>query len=67
MTQTDKPEQETVHMPCKRGTDRLTQGQTCDGRTAIKLASRISATVPSFKCVKCGFSWVVPTGGQSPI
>lgn len=67
MTQEDKTEPETVHMPCKRGTDRLTQGESCSGRTAIKLDGRFSATMPGFKCTKCGFKWTVPTGGQSPI
>ena len=67
MTQEDKTEPEKVHMPCKRGTNRLTQGEKCDGRVAIKIPSRFSMTIPAFKCVKCGFQWSVPTGGQSPV
>ncbi|KKL45171.1 hypothetical protein LCGC14_2358340 [marine sediment metagenome] len=67
MTQVDKNEREKVLMPCKRGTDRLTQGESCNGRSAFRLARGFTATAPAFKCCKCGFEWIVPTGGQSPV
>jgi hypothetical protein len=55
-----------VHMKCKRGSDKLTSGQSCRGMMAEKLAPDGSQT-PQFKCTSCGFVWSVPIGGQSPI
>jgi predicted SprT family Zn-dependent metalloprotease len=37
--------------------------QRCDSRQAYKLPSRIN-TVVSYKCVKCGYTWNTPVGGQ---
>jgi hypothetical protein len=66
MTKVDETKHEKVHMACRRGTDRLTKGQSCDGRTAYKLTDPKDppSKAPAFKCAKCGFEWVVPTGGS---
>lgn len=56
----------TVHMKCKRGSDRLTEGQTCKGMMAEKL-SPDGSQVCQFKCTSCGFIWSIPVGGYTPI
>jgi transposase-like protein len=56
----EKPE---VMVKCKRGTDRLTEGESCDSKLAYQL-SQPGSSVASFKCKKCGFSWNVPLGGS---
>lgn len=52
-----------VNMPCKRGKDQRTAGQACDSKRAYKLSKDGSPQV-QFKCVKCGFIWTVPLGGE---
>lgn len=52
-----------VMVKCKRGSDRLTEGQTCDGKMAERLSGPGSHVV-SFKCKKCGYMWSVPLGGM---
>lgn len=56
----DKPK---VLMPCKRGTDAITAGQSCENKWAYALSPQQSKS-PSFKCCECGFEWIVPLGGQ---
>ncbi len=51
-----------VQVKCKRGHDRLTEGEHCDSLTAFQISDP-GARVASFKCKKCGFSWNVPLGG----
>jgi len=63
MTKIDEDKHEKVHMACRRGIDRLTKGQSCDSRMAYKLTDPKSKA-PAFKCVKCGFEWIVPIGGS---
>lgn len=58
-----KEKREKVLMPCKRGNDRLTVGQSCDSKWAYRL-SPPQSKAPSFKCCDCGFEWTVPVGGQ---
>lgn len=55
-----------VHMKCKRGSDRATEGQTCKGMMAEKL-SQDGSSVAQFKCTSCGHVWSVPIGGYVPI
>ncbi len=55
-----------VHMKCRRGGDRVTEGQTCKGMMAEKLSAN-GAQTASFKCTSCGYTWHVPLGGCSPI
>jgi len=56
-------EKEKVLMPCKRGSDQLTLGQTCDSKFAYRLSPQ-GSNVPAFKCCKCGHEWRVPVGGK---
>lgn len=55
-----------VHMKCRRGSDRATEGQTCKGMSAEKLSAD-GSQVAQFKCTSCGHLWGVPIGGFSPI
>jgi transposase-like protein len=59
----DPEKHEKVLMPCKRGTDQMTKGQACDSKNAYKLTAT-GSRAPSFQCAKCGFQWIVPTGGS---
>lgn len=63
MKKEDKVE---VHARCRRGSDRVTNGQTCDGMKAFNLSSQGSHVV-SLKCSKCGFIWNIPVGGFTSI
>lgn len=61
-----KPTQDAnpkVLVACKRGSDRVTEGQSCDSKTAYRL-TQSGSHAPRFKCVKCGYEWIVPVGGQ---
>ena len=58
----DPEKHEKVLMPCKRGSDRMTKGQSCNSKNAYKLSPPGSRS-PSFKCAQCGFEWTIPTGG----
>lgn len=64
MTQQDP--NPVVHMKCRRGSDRATEGQTCKGMMAEKMSKDGSQTA-AFKCTSCGHVWHVPLGGFSPI
>lgn len=55
--------QEVTHMKCRRGSDRITSGQSCDGLQVEKINTG-NPKNPMFKCKKCGFSWSVPIGGE---
>lgn len=52
-----------VMVKCKRGSDRLTEGQHCDSKTAEQLSDP-GSRIASFRCKKCGYSWDVPLGGS---
>lgn len=58
--------EKAVFAKCRRGNDKLTSGQSCDGLKAVKLSSD-GAHVVSLKCAKCGFTWNVPVGGATSI
>jgi hypothetical protein len=64
MTQSAK--NPVVHMKCRRGSDRATEGQTCKGMLAENL-SQSGSHVAQFKCSSCGYVWSVPVGGNTPI
>lgn len=51
-----------VFMPCKRGKDVMTSGQSCNSREAYKL-SKDGDRVASFKCKKCSHAWSLDVGG----
>jgi transposase-like protein len=59
----DKKKYPEVNMPCQRGKDQLTKGSHCDSKMAYNM-SEPGSRMPSFKCVKCGFTWMVPMGGS---
>jgi len=60
------PEKKIVFAKCKRGTDRMTQGQECDSLKAEQLSDPGSANV-RFKCIKCNYLWIIPIGGSIEI
>lgn len=51
-----------VHVKCRRGSDKLTEGQTCGGLRAYNESRDRSSA--RFRCVKCNFSWSVQVGGE---
>lgn len=63
MNQKKEEPREKVLMPCRRGSDRLTEGQGCDSKNAYRLRPQ-GSKFPAFKCCKCGYEWTVPIGGQ---
>lgn len=63
MTTPDPSVHPEVLVACRRGNDKLTAGQSCDSKRAYRLTGE-SSQAPAFKCVKCGFEWVIPIGGQ---
>lgn len=52
-----------VFAACKRGTDQITKGQSCDGKRATRMTPEGSSNV-RFCCKECGFSWNVAIGGN---
>ena len=60
MTEEENP---IVTMPCKRGKDQRTAGQSCKSKKAYKM-SKDGSPQAQFKCAECGFIWTVPLGGQ---
>lgn len=63
---TQQTQNPVVHMKCKRGSDKATEGQHCRGMMAEKL-SPDGSQVPQFRCTTCKHTWSVPVGGYSPI
>lgn len=57
-------ENKEVLMKCRRGSDVITRGQSCNSMKALKLGSDTVSKAPKFKCCKCGFEWVVVIGGS---
>lgn len=53
-----------VLIQCRRGSDLMTNGQSCDSKSAYNLSERPGGPIVTFKCVKCGFMWSTPVGGQ---
>jgi hypothetical protein len=51
---------------CKRGSDRATTGQECDGNLA-EILSPPGSNIVHFRCHKCKHAWIIPVGGTSPI
>lgn len=62
MNQEPNEKPPVVFVACRRGKDPNTIG-TCDGRQAYN-RTRPGAHASQFECVKCGCTWVVPTGGH---
>lgn len=58
--ETEKP---IVFAACRRGKDAATEGQSCSSKRAYN-TTRPGGHASSFRCVVCGFSWTVPTGGN---
>lgn len=59
-------ETKEVHVKCRRGSDKVTNGQNCNSMLAVNL-SHPGSHIVSLKCVKCGFIWNVPVGGFTSI
>ena len=53
-----------VNLPCQRGKDLKTKGQSCDGRRAYNMSAVAGGKQASFECCKCGFTWTVAMGGS---
>jgi len=51
-----------VNAKCRRGSDKVTSGQSCNSMRVINLSPPGSSTV-QFKCDKCGYCWTVNLGG----
>ena len=56
------PNQE-VMVKCRRGSDKLTAGESCSSLSAVKEAHSSQRHV-HFQCTKCGFKWSIDTGGS---
>jgi transposase-like protein len=59
----EKPDHPIIHMKCRRGSDLVTHGQSCNGMQAYKLTPDGSQHV-QFRCTLCNYSWTVPIGGS---
>lgn len=55
-------ERQIVHVKCRRGNDKMTEGQSCPSKRAYN-NSKPGSHVASFQCVECRFTWTVATGG----
>jgi hypothetical protein len=53
-----------VNMPCKRGKDLKTKGQSCDSKRAYNLSKETGGKQAAFECCKCGHQWTVAMGGS---
>lgn len=58
----EEPKKDEVFMACKRSSDKLFMGQSCNSLKAYKM-SRDGSSIPTFTCVKCRYTWSVPIGG----
>jgi len=52
-----------VMVKCRRGSDKLTAGESCDSLSANKESHSTPYHV-YFQCKKCGFRWNVNMGGS---
>jgi hypothetical protein len=52
-----------VFAKCKRGSDMVTKGQSCDSLQAVIVSPPRSHTT-TMQCVKCKHTWSVPVGGS---
>lgn len=59
MTDITYPE---IFAKCKRGSDKLTEGQDCTSNRAKKMSPDGSSVV-IFQCLKCNYQWSIPIGG----
>lgn len=59
---TDQLDKPVVNMKCRRGGDRATVGQSCDGMLAEKLLKDGDRNA-AFRCLKCKYRWNVAVGG----
>jgi len=59
----DAPTFPVVNAKCKRGSDRMSEGQSCPSLTAENM-TRQGASVVQFRCTKCKYAWAVPMGGS---
>lgn len=57
-----KPELAFAHAACRRGSDKVTEGQSCSNTTVELLSPQGSPTV-RMRCTLCNFAWNVALGG----
>jgi transposase-like protein len=62
MTVENKIKDKPILMKCRRGSDRLTAGQTCDGMF-VKKHNQDGSTEQRYTCEKCRYTWTVGVGG----
>lgn len=60
---TQQPQYPVVHVKCRRGSDKATEGQSCQSLSAENL-TQSGSTVSQFRCTKCKHVWGVAVGGQ---
>jgi transposase-like protein len=61
--ETKKEEYPIVHVNCRRGGNKATEGQVCPSKRAYNLSKQGDKHV-AFKCVDCKYEWIVPVGGD---
>ena len=58
----DAPTHPVVHAKCKRGSDKLSEGQSCNSLSAENMTTQ-GSNIAQFRCTKCKYVWRVPMGG----
>lgn len=53
-----------VFAPCRRGKDKATEGQSCQGRQAEKLSVPEEPRV-RLRCVTCRHTWSISNGAEA--
>ena len=56
-------EEDIVMVKCRRGSDRMTAGDSCSSLSARR-ESHSNKRHVHFQCMKCGFKWSVDLGGN---
>lgn len=58
----EPPTYPVVYAKCRRGSDRMSEGQFCNNLSAENL-TQSGSNVSRFRCTKCKYAWHVQTGG----
>lgn len=56
------PPRKFVLVKCKRGSDKASEGQSCNSTSAYQTSPSGGHGV-GFQCAMCNFSWYIATGG----
>ena len=64
----DAPTFPVVNVKCRRGSDKISEGQSCSSLAAENMSTPGSASA-QFRCTKCKYTWRVQMGGtfNSPV